>query len=103
MELQSLNPKQLLKEFKATQKDVKSKDALLKEGALKKCADNTRYFTEGGCLVPLVLSIAPKKVLCVCGSTCVVGLSCMGLIDGSLILCFARKHWMFQSYVSTTC
>jgi hypothetical protein len=65
MELQSLNPKQLLKEFKATQKDVKSKDALLKEGALKKCADNTRYFTEGGCLVPLVLSIAPKKVQCV--------------------------------------
>jgi len=103
MELQSLNPKQLLKEFKATQKDVKSKDALLKEGALKKCADNTRYFTEGGCLVPLVLSITPKKVQYAWGSTSFVGLSCMGLINGSLNLCFVRKHWMFQSYVSTTC
>jgi len=59
--LDTLNVKQCLKEYKATQKDVKSKDLVAKGAALKKLSD-IRYLTEGGCFVPLVNSILPKKV-----------------------------------------
>jgi hypothetical protein len=59
--LDSMNPKQKAKEYKATQKDVKSKDLVVKSAALKKLHD-LRYYTEGGCLVPLVNSSLPKKV-----------------------------------------
>ena len=60
--LDALNAKQRLKEYKATQKDVKSKDLVAKGSALKKLSD-VRYLTEGGCFLPLVNSILPKKVL----------------------------------------
>jgi hypothetical protein len=60
--LDAMNPKQKTKEYKATQKDVKSKDLIVKSAALKKLHD-LRYYTEGGCLVPLVNSALPKKVL----------------------------------------
>jgi len=59
--LDTLNPKQRAKEFKAAQKDVKSKDLVVKNAALKKIND-IRYLTEGGCLLPLINSILPKKV-----------------------------------------
>lgn len=59
--LDTLNVKQRLKEYKATQKDVKSKDLVAKGAALKKLTD-IRYLTEGGCFFPLVSSILPKKV-----------------------------------------
>ena len=59
--LDILNPKQRAKEFKAAQKDVKSKDLIDKNAALKKIGD-VRYLTEGGCFLPLVNSILPKKV-----------------------------------------
>jgi hypothetical protein len=59
--LGNLNAKQKAKEFKAMQKDVKSKDLAVKVAALKKLHD-LRYYTEGGCFSPLVNSAVPKKV-----------------------------------------
>lgn len=61
LDLNALNPKQRLKEFKTAQKEVKSKDLAVKNVAFKKLED-IRYFTEGGCLPFLVASIFPKKV-----------------------------------------
>ena len=61
--LDSMNPKQQLKEYKATQKEIKSKEIAVKTIALKKFED-IRYLTEGGCLVPFINSILPKKVRC---------------------------------------
>ena len=58
----SLNPKQRLKEFKSTQKDLKSKDLEIKLKALEKIIVNPVYFIEGNCFVPFVASIIPKKV-----------------------------------------
>ena len=69
IDLNSLNPKQKAKEFKTTQKDVKSKDLEVKNAALTKLQD-FRYYTEGGCLVPLVNSCLPKKVRILDGIKC---------------------------------
>lgn len=62
IDLNSLNAKQKAKEFKAVQKDVKSKDLAVKAAAMKKLQD-IRYYTEGGCFSPLVNSSLPKKVI----------------------------------------
>jgi hypothetical protein len=59
--LDSLNPKLRAKAFKAAQKEVKSKDLPVKQLALKKFED-FRYYSEGGCLLPLINCILPKKV-----------------------------------------
>jgi hypothetical protein len=64
VDLTTLNEKQLGKEFKATAKAIKSKDAEVKAGGLSKL-QNTRYYTEGGCFIPLVESTVAKKVICV--------------------------------------
>ena len=61
VKLDDLNPKQRLKEFKSTQKDIKSKEQATKLKALEKCKD-IRYFVEGGCLYPLINSLSTKKV-----------------------------------------
>lgn len=61
VDLDSLNPKQRAKEFKAAQKEVKSKDLVVKNAAFKKL-DDIRYYTEGGCLPFVIASIIPKKV-----------------------------------------
>ena len=61
VDLNKLNPKQLLKEYKSTQKDLKSKDGAVKLAAITKFSD-TRYLLEGGCFIPFVVSFAPKKV-----------------------------------------
>ena len=60
-ELDAMNAKQRLKEFKGAQKDVKSKDLVVKNAVLKKFQD-IRYLTEGGCLLPFINSMIPKKV-----------------------------------------
>ena len=62
VDLTTLNEKQLAKEFKATAKSIKSKDPEVKVSSLSKL-QNVRYYTEGGCLVPLVESMVPKKVI----------------------------------------
>ena len=59
--LDSLNAKQKAKEYKLTAKDIKSKEVAKRSLALEKVSDE-RYFLEGGCLVPLIDSTAPKKV-----------------------------------------
>jgi hypothetical protein len=61
VELDALKPKQQQKEFKNTQKDLKSKDPVVKLAAARKFKD-ARYITEGKCLPPFLLSIVPKKV-----------------------------------------
>ena len=61
VDLNTLNAKQKNKEFKTAQKDVKSKDLVVKAAAMKKLHD-VRYYTEGGCLSPLINSALPKKV-----------------------------------------
>ena len=61
VDLDSLNAKQKGKEYKSAQKDVKSKDLAVKNAAMAKLHD-VRYYTEGGCFVPLVNSCLPKKV-----------------------------------------
>ena len=58
--LDGLNVKQKTKEFKVTQKDIKSKELPIKIAAIAKCQDR-RYISEGLCLPPLILSIVPKK------------------------------------------
>lgn len=60
--LQDMNPKQRAKEFKNTQKDLRSKDPIVRMNAAQKLS-NDRYISEGGCLLPLLNSIVPKKVI----------------------------------------
>lgn len=60
-DLTDLNEKQLAKEFKTVRKHIKSKDLDARSTALQKVSD-VRYFSIGGCLVPLLESIIPKKV-----------------------------------------
>lgn len=61
VQLDSLNAKQKLKEFKLTSKEMRSKDVAVKMRALEKFSD-LRYLTDGGCLVPFINSVLPKKV-----------------------------------------
>lgn len=61
VKLDDLNPKQRLKEFKSTQKEIKSKEQATKQKALDKCKD-IRYLVEGGCLFPMINSLSTKKV-----------------------------------------
>lgn len=63
VDLSTLNAKQLLKEFKAAAKEAKSKDEAVKERVLRKFRASPRYLdTEGGCAVPFLEAIMPKKV-----------------------------------------
>ena len=62
IDLGALNAKQLVKEYKATGKGVKSKDQVVKAEALGKLS-NVRYYTEGGVLLSLVEQMVPKKVM----------------------------------------
>ncbi len=64
VDLNSLNKKQLLKEFKDVGKDVKSKDLDKRKIALDKISKTSRYLLEGDCFVPLLDSCIPKQVLC---------------------------------------
>ena len=57
----NLNGKQLAKEFKIVRKHIKSKDVDVRSKAFQKVSD-ARYFSIGGCLVPLVELMIPKKV-----------------------------------------
>jgi RNase adaptor protein for sRNA GlmZ degradation len=61
VDLSTMTEKQLAKEFKTVGKEIKSKEPEIKSIALKKLKDS-RYFTIGGCLVPLIESMIPKKV-----------------------------------------
>jgi hypothetical protein len=62
VDLDALNPKQRIKEYKATKKLLKSKEVFIKNQGLEKVKD-FRYIYEGGCLPTLIESITPKKVL----------------------------------------
>jgi ankyrin repeat protein len=59
--LDTLVPKQKVKEFKTVAKAVKNKDDTVKIEALQKLAEDPRYVTEGGCIMPLLEIMAPKK------------------------------------------
>mgnify|MGYP001355593585 CR=1 FL=1 len=59
--LDSLTAKERKKEFSQTCKALKSKDAAKRLGALGKCRD-VRYFSDGGCLLPLLQGISFTKV-----------------------------------------
>lgn len=59
--LDALTNKQRQKEFKSAQKGIKSKDMDAKHTTLRKFIDS-RYFTVGGCFVPFVNTLIPKKV-----------------------------------------
>ena len=49
VDLDSLNPKLRLKEYKTTMKDIKAKDIETKMNAIIKFNNDGRYLTEGGC------------------------------------------------------
>ncbi|MGK9626017.1 hypothetical protein O6382_24325, partial [Salmonella enterica subsp. enterica] len=59
--LDGLNVKQRAKEFKATQKALRSKDVAVRLSTLEKLND-LRYFTEGQCLPSFLESLTPSKV-----------------------------------------
>lgn len=60
LDIDTLNAKQKLKEFKTTAKEIKSKEVAKRAFAIEKVKDE-RYFLQGGCLVPLIDSMVPKK------------------------------------------
>lgn len=60
VDLDSLSPKQLAKEYKAALKLIKSKEQQNRMNALEKFKD-FRYLIEGGCLITFIDSITPKK------------------------------------------
>lgn len=62
VDLDTLNLKQKAKEYKATAKDLKSKDPVVKLSAAAKLKDS-RYLIEGKCLTNFLFSIVPKKVV----------------------------------------
>ena len=47
--------------MKAVGKAVKNKDEAIRLEALQKLADDPRYVTEGGCIMPLLEIMVPKK------------------------------------------
>ena len=59
--LDTLNAKQLVKEYKTVAKSVKNKDDAIKLQALAKLLEDCRYMTDGACVLPLLEIIAPKK------------------------------------------
>ena len=59
--LELMTAKQLAKEYKLCAKEVKSKDISVRQVALKKFG-NSKYFLEGGLLVPFLETVVPKKV-----------------------------------------
>ena len=59
--LDSLNAKQLLKEYKTVAKSIKNKDDDVKRAALDKLLYDSRYMIDGGCVLPLLEIIQPKK------------------------------------------
>jgi ankyrin repeat protein len=59
--LDTLNAKQLAKEYKTLAKLIKNKDDAVKISALEKLLEDSRYMIEGGCIIPLLEIIAPKK------------------------------------------
>ena len=59
--LDELPPKLLAKEYKAVAKAVKNKEDSVKMEALGKLAAQPRYITEGGCIIPLLEIMTPKK------------------------------------------
>ena len=61
IDLSEMNDKQLAKEFRATQKQIKSKSTDPEAQLLQKLTD-IRYFTIGGCLPPLLQALIAKKV-----------------------------------------
>lgn len=61
MSLEGMAPKVLAKEYKAVAKAMKSKDDAVRLSALERFRGDTRYLTAGGCLVPLLEAVAPKK------------------------------------------
>ena len=61
--LDELPPKLLAKEYKAVAKAVKNKDDDVKKEALGKLAAQPRYMTEGGCIIPLLEIMTPKRRL----------------------------------------
>ena len=61
VDLDSLNPKLRLKEYKTTMKDIKAKDIDTKMLAIIKFNNDCRYLTEGGCFPLYIESILPKK------------------------------------------
>ena len=61
IDLSELSNKQLAKEFRATQKQIKSKFSHSETQLLQKLTD-IRYFTIGGCLPPLLQALTAKKV-----------------------------------------
>lgn len=62
IDLSSLSSKQRIKEYKVTNKDLKSKDVNKKLFAIEKVNKDIRYFLEGDCLPSLLEAIIPKKV-----------------------------------------
>jgi len=61
--LDELNKKQRSKEYKATLKLLKSKESINRTIALQKFNQDQRYLLEGSCLIPLIESAFPKKVI----------------------------------------
>lgn len=61
IDLSELSNKQLAKEFRATQKQIKSKSFDTEAQLFQKLTD-IRYFTIGGCLPPLLQALTAKKV-----------------------------------------
>ncbi len=59
--LDTLNAKQLAKEYKTLAKSIKNKDDGVKVAALEKLLEDCRYMTDGGCILPLLEIITPKK------------------------------------------
>lgn len=59
--LEGLAPKLVVKEYKNVAKAMKSKDDAVKQSALDRFMLDVRYLTEGGCLLPLLDAVAPKK------------------------------------------
>ena len=55
------NPKQRAKLFKATVKEIRSKDVDIKLKVLTKFSD-CRYLTDGDCMIPFIESVTIKKV-----------------------------------------
>ena len=62
VQLDSLSVKDRAKELKAVFKSIKSKEEAVKTAAFAVFKNDFRYLIEGGCVVPLIDSIIPKKV-----------------------------------------
>jgi hypothetical protein len=62
VQLEGMNVKQRKKEYRTKNKEIRSKDELIRQAALEQIFNEPLYLLEGECIIPFLETITPAKV-----------------------------------------